>query len=384
MSATPPGALDQLCAAVRALLPDPAHPYDHAETRPFDRPALRELAAAHRVVPLLARAAGAAAEPELQQAARHIAMRGLLAVETLRRVQSAFTTAGIRSLAWKGPAIAQLAWGEVGSREFDDLDLVVHPADRGRARDVLLATGWARRHAMSDAQEGAIFRGLGAWEFVGPHEPRLLELHWEFSALRYAGRLPVPAVMERAVRLSLGGVHLLTPDRADTLALLAQHGAKHAWGRLEDVAVFAALARRDDDAVVTAHARAAAVGGGRAVLLGVELARRVLSVPRPEELDAATRMDTQVIRLAEEVLARWARGETEFRPPLRWDLRWTEGAPDRLRLLARATFDPTLQEWEAMRLPDALVGLYPALRPVRRLWSAVAPRRARPGATVTR
>jgi len=384
VSATPPGALDQLCAAIRALLPDPAHPYDHAETRPFDRPALREAAAAHRVLPLLARAAGAAAEPELQQAARHIAMRGLLAVETLRRVQSAFATAGIRSLAWKGPAIAQLAWGEVGSREFDDLDLVVHPADRGRARDVLLATGWERRHPMSDAQEGAIFRGLGAWEFVGPHEPRLLELHWEFSALRYAGRLPVPAVMERAVRLSIGGVHLLTPDRADTLALLAQHGAKHAWGRLEDVAVFAALARRDDDAVVTAHARAAAVGGGRAVLLGVELARRVLSVPRPEELDAPTRVDAQVMRLADEVLARWARGETEFRPPLGWDLRWTEGTPDRLRLLARVTFDPTLQEWEAMHLPDALVGLYPALRPVRRLWTAVAPRRSRRGATVTR
>jgi hypothetical protein len=149
--------------------------------------------------------------------------------------------------------------------------------------------------------------------------------------------------------------------------------------------VFAALARRDDDAVVTAHARAAAVGGGRAVLLGVELARRVLSVPRPEELDAPTRVDTQVMRLADEVLSRWARGETEFRPPLGWDLRWTEGAPDRLRLLARATFDPTLQEWEAMHLPDALVGLYPALRPVRRLWTAVAPTaRSRRGATVTR
>ena len=160
--------------------------------------------------------------------------------------------------------------------------------------------------------------------------------------------------------LSIGGVHLLTPDRADTLALLAQHGTKHGWGRLEDLAVFAALARRDDDAVVTAHARAAAVGGGRAVLLGVELARRVLSVPRPEELDAPTRVDTQVMRLADEVLSRWTRGETEFRPPLRWDLRWTEGAPDRLRLLARATFDPTLQEWEAMRTAVAAqIGMMP-------------------------
>lgn len=374
MSARPHGELGFLCAAIRAQLPGQAFGYDHAEVPLVAREPLRTAAAAHRVLPLLARAAGAHAEPELQQEARRIAMRALGATDTLRRAIAALSSADVRALAWKGPAVAQLAWGDVGCRESDDLDLVVAQADRARARAALRDAGWTSRHAMSEAQEEAIFRGLGAWEFVGSSEPPLLELHWEFSARRYAGRLPAEAVIARAVPVRIGGGVCLAPDPADTLALLAQHASKHGWGRLEDLALFAALAARDDEAVVEAHTRAATVGGGRAVRLGLELARRMLAVRPPSGLADAIAQDAGAAAMAEQVVARWTRGETAFHPTLAWDLRWTEGAAARLRFLARATLDPTMQEWKAIQLPDPLVGLYPLVRSARRGWAAVTRR----------
>jgi hypothetical protein len=178
-------------------------------------------------------------------------------------------------------------------------------------------------------------------------------------------------VLQRATNVALAGTLIPVPCMADTLALLAQHATKHGWSSLEDVAVFAALAHREPRALVAAHERAQSNGGGRCVRLGAALIARALELPLPSELAGAVGADPTIPSLVATVEERWRLGETAWRPPLRWDLAWTERSGDRARLLARATFDPTLQEWNAVQLPDALVGLYPVLRPFRRAWTAV-------------
>ena len=364
-------AASSLRTAIGSLMPRSTRSYEHAPLSPTERALLRRAAESHRVLPLLAKAAGASAEPELIAAVRPTALRSLAAVDTLRRAISALAASGVPALAWKGPVLSQLAWADLGCRESLDLDLVVTPDQVQAAHKALCAVGWCRRHGLSATQEAVIFRGQGALELTGPFDPPLLELHWEFSAIRYAGRVPVREVFARARSVRIAGIDVLTPDAADTLALLAQHGCKHAWGRLEDLAVFSSLAAGDPSAVVEAHARATPVGGGRAVRLAVALGAQVLGIDPPAALAARCAQDGALVPLAREVEARWTRGETDARTSMRWDLRWTEGASNRLRLLRHAALDPTLREWEALRLPDALVGLYPVLRPFRRLWTAM-------------
>ncbi len=363
LSAAASRPLDLLCAAVRARVTGGG--FDPATIAPEERAAFLDLAERHRVAPLFQ----ALLPPDAPARAR--AIRSLAAVATLHRLLDAMHAASIPVLAWKGPALAVQAWGDPAARTFHDLDLVVPPSQVEAARRVVLALGWRPRHAMTAAQERAIFAGLGASEFVGEAEPPLLELHWAFSARRYAGRLDVDGVLTRATNVAIGGRLVPVPSLADTLALLAQHASKHGWSALEDLAVFAALAQREPRALVAAHARAHAVGGARALRLGAALMARALDLALPAELAEAVGRDATLPRLVETVEALWVRGETAWRPPLSWDLAWTERPLDRARLLARATFDPTLQEWTALPLPDALLPLYPVLRPFRRLWSAL-------------
>lgn len=369
LSAAPPRALALLCAALRARVTGDRRAWDGT---PSERDLLEEtsrLASAHRVQPLLRGVLGDVSADAAED--RATAMRALSAVHTLRTLMRALAEAGVPALAWKGPALAVQAWQDPAARLFTDLDVVVPPESREAARRVVLSLGWRPRHAMSEAQERAIFDGLAAWEFVGDAEPTLLELHWEFSARRYAGRLPVRAVLDRAVNVAMAGTLVPVPNTADTIALLAQHATKHGWSSLEDVAVFAALAHREPRALVAAHERAGPVGGARAVRLGAALMARALELPLPAELGTAIGADHAIPLLVAQVDARWRTGVTAWRPPLAWDLAWTERASDRVRLLTRATFDPTMQEWDAVQLPDAFVGLYPVLRPFRRVWTAV-------------
>lgn len=55
-------------------------------------------------------------------------------------LQRLLSEAGIRSLAIKGPAFAEL--GVRARKTSHDVDLLIHPADRRRAADALLGTGW--------------------------------------------------------------------------------------------------------------------------------------------------------------------------------------------------------------------------------------------------
>ncbi|MCE9601021.1 MAG: nucleotidyltransferase family protein [Gemmatimonadetes bacterium] len=367
-------ALGFLRAAVAARLTS-AQPeaLREASAAVLDWPALSCAAEAHRLTPLVTRAVSAlpagvvptAVLQEMRDASFRIAGESLAAIDALGRLTAALVADGVPSLAWKGPALAAVAWSDPGTRSFADLDVVVRPADRHRARAVARSLGWRSRHAMSERQEEAIFGGLAAWELERESAPRLLELHWEFSAKRYAGRLPVEEVLARAGSLRLGGVELRVPAAADTLLLLAQHATKHGWSTLEDVAVFAAVAQADPAALPTAMSRASAVGGGRALLLGCALAAEGFGLPLPDGLVRASRADSALPGLVAQVRARWDARETAWRAPLSWDYDWTVGGAARLRLLARALFDPTLQEWRAVRLPDPLVPLYRVVRPAR-------------------
>lgn len=371
--------LAPLCDAVRARLggavPAPPLPQHHE--------ALTALAVAHKVAPLVSRAWGTAV-PELQVRARAAAMRALGALPVLHEALDVLRMAGIPALAWKGPALSQLAWGDPGQREFDDLDIVVRPEDRAAARAALGRAGWRRRHPMTDAQEEALFGGLGAYELLGAGTPALLELHWSFSARRYPGRLPVHEVLARAQHVALGGRDVCVPDRADHVALLAAHGAKHGWTVLEDVAVFAAVASGrsraasaapdapvmlDDALVVEAMRRAGVVGGARAVRLAAALAHEALEVGLPRAVAAACAADAALPSLVAAARARWSAGALAWRPTAAWDSAWMERTADRAAYAWRVLTDPTLQEWEAVRLPDVLLPFYPALRPARRLWA---------------
>ncbi len=332
---------------------------------------LLPLAASHRVDVLVAERL--LARPDLEAGprraaeaiARAAAVRAVAAVEAMHRAQASLAQAGIPSLAWKGPCVAVMAWGSAAARTFDDLDLVVRPRDVAPAREVLAALGWTPPRAMTPRQASAIYSTQGAIPFTREGAPGLLELHWRFAARRYAGVLDAEGVFRRAEPLGVGGLVLRSPSPADTLALAVMHATKHGWSTLEDVATVAALLARHPGARADAHARLRAVGGGRAWDLAERLVGDLM----------ASRSGAPADRLARAVEARWRSGTTTWRPDLAWDLGWTVGARDRARLLLRSLFDPTLQEWLALRLPDPLLPAYRALRPLRLLWRALTPRR---------
>ncbi len=295
--------------------------------------------------------------------ARLAAERALLALSALRHVADPLGHAGIDWMLWKGPALAAQVWGDPACRHCSDLDIVVAPAAMRAARDALATAGWRSRDGLSRAQERAIHGATAAVPLVRD-DPQgssfLVELHERFAARHYPAPVDVARALAGAQVVTVGGTAVRTPAGADALLLLALHATKHGWSQAEEVLSFARLAERDPESLARASANAEAAGVGRAVRLACGLARELLGI----RLDHAERTDADDAGLAE-CLARMVAGDGGWRETHAWTIRWMSRRPDRARYLVRALLSPTPQEWRWLRLPDAFVGAYPAVRVAR-------------------
>jgi hypothetical protein len=338
---------------------------------------LLRLAERHRLVPHLHRHLRSIDFPlphdfstELRARFGDGARRALMLAGELHAVLEALSSAGVRALAYKGPALAMDAYGDLAMRTLSDLDLLVPPAEIPRALDVLAARGYAPRYALTPARERAFRRVDGDYPLWREETATLLELHAHASSLRFGVRLDTGEMADSARPVRVGGADVPAPAPDDLLVALALHGAKHRWARLEWIAAFAEVARANPDALASALSRADRLRARRVLALALLVAREVVDLHLSEEAAAVVGTDGELAALAEEVehvLFGAADEPEDTAANLRFNLRLREGVVERTRFAWRWLTLPTPEDWQALPLPDALFPLYRAVRPLRLL-----------------
>lgn len=336
--------------------------------------------ALHRHLDLL-RAIGMpeAAAAELRARHREGALRALRLAGELRRLVGALSAEGIGVLPYKGPTLAMQAYGSLSARAYVDLDLLVRPDDAPRALGVLASLGYASVHDLTAAQDAFFRRVDGDYPLVHGETETLVELHCRPSSLRFGVPLETDALLRRAVPVALGSGDVPAPCPDDLLLILAVHGAKHRWKRLEWVAALAGLVRREGVDLAAAVERASTLHARRALLLALALAHRLVDLHLPETTAGEIAADGGIAALAEEakgvMLAEEAEDEATA-ANLRFNLRVQDGAAAQAAYAYRWLALPSPEDWAWRRLPDALFPLYRVLRPARLLFR-YAPRTPR-------
>lgn len=327
-----------------------------------------QLAAANDVAWWVARALPPDAVPEavhewLGDAARNVALASLAGTRELSALVRLLEAAGVRAVAYKGPALSVDVHGDAGARGFTDLDLLVAERDRDRALRALLAAGYRSPAGYTPAEE----RFYSAWEGVaqlarGAELP--VELHWRCQAPRYGGPQDPADVVARAVPCDVAGGRVLVPAPVDLAVLLALHGVKHAWQSLLWVADFTASMLRPSFDWALLDQRAGEWRVRRAMAEALLVAHDLLALEVPDAWLRVALADAPVRRLATAACGRilGAAGVEDVGQPstARYDLQWLDGSWAKLRYLALAAALPTPQERKMARFPDALLPLaYP-------------------------
>jgi hypothetical protein len=284
----------------------------------------------------------------------------------LIRVVRALEGCGVQATPFKGPVLAQQAYGDLALRQFSDLDVVLPHAHLPAAHRTLEALGYRSERAAAALAEGRI---PGQYAYRTGAGGTLLELHSE-KTMRY---LPVPldwkALATRFETVSVNGQALRTFSAEDTLLLLCVHGTKHFWTRLGwicDVAQMAEAPRGIDWRRAEQLARA--MRCRRMWLLGLSLAHELFATPLPESILRQIRGDARVLALARGVRDHYLQGgEASVNAGER--LRFRANSQDtlltRLRQLSVFATRPTDEDWKSNALPRWASPLYAILRPLR-------------------
>ena len=293
----------------------------------------------------------------------------LLAAE-LTRVLDVLALHGIDAVPFKGPALAALAYENVAMRQFVDLDLLVRPHERTRARKILLSEGYALYEDWSHVHELNY-----EYSLVGSRGGVCLDVHWRLFP-RAVLPIDPDELRQRLAPIRIGDRTVDTFSAEDTLLIHCVHADAHGWGRLKWINDIAQLVASHPDlnwtsAVEIAHS----AGSERLLLLGLRLAVDLLGAPVPDTVLSRARANRHVTRLAKTVSDRLFESATSETEADRDKSLLQLMSRDRLwhKLWLAAT--PNETDWEAIRLPKSLSSLYYVIRPFRLLGKYGRPHR---------
>ncbi len=375
-----------------------------------DWPYFLELAAHHRIRPLVLKGAGRLALPipqEVQRALREQsvgnAREAFRYLAELQRLLAMLASAGITATVLKGVPLSYAAYGDVSLREVGDIDLLIDPSHAMAADALLRQSGLVRQEpaALLTPRREAYYTKYFKDFTYDPRDAAdgfegsgfEIDLHWRLvrDAKMAQGLLPRNNSVEHRQSLVIGSLQIEVLTRERSLLYLAVHGATEGWARwksLADIATLWAQSAEDErrDAWAAAQASECVEFLASALALAEEwMGPLPAFAPTSGASNASHPLADYVVDYAHRRMIKSRglaspAGETTFAMK-RHEARLYPSFASRSALAMRILFRPRV--WETVNLPDAFFPLYALLSPVEWLcfrlkrWWANAMRKGR-------
>jgi hypothetical protein len=221
-----------------------------------------------------------------------------VAAETLR-LQQLFDEPNLPVLFVKGASLAMLAFGNLGLRCAQDIDLLVPWKSMAAATALVARAGYSRFDpppGITDSRLQLLMPLRKDLGFIHQATNIRIELHWRLFLNSHAMAEDSLMAASRLVLLT-GARGVRTLGEEDLFAYLCMHGAVHTWNRLQWLADLNALLAGASEDDIERLVRAAELrGAGRAAAQAMLLCHRIFSTPLSSPL---------VARLAKPAAVRW-------------------------------------------------------------------------------
>ncbi len=295
------------------------------------------------------------------------AIRNVYLTGELTRLLNVFTQHEIAVLPFKGPALARAAYGDVGLREFGDLDILVERHAVFAAKEILVAHGFIPASDLDAKQQNLLLKSEYHWSFFRQTDCCLIELHWQIVPRYFGIEVDIKTLWQQGETINLQGDPTQVLSVEDCLFALCVHGAKHLWSKLAWVCDIAELLRtRPDIDWTKTLALAEHHNSLRLLLHGLSLAADLLDAPLPAQIQEAINRDKIIAKIVMEVRSNI---HTAHVPPpssflmFAFHVRSRERIRDKLNYCVRVALVPSIADQESQ---TSISKTFPVLRYLRR------------------
>lgn len=293
-------------------------------------------------------------------------------VEELFVILNVLQKHNITAVPFKGPVLAQNAFGDFTLRRYLDLDVFISTADAGKAVDVLLRQGFVTENGTfgTDGINDSYLQRIPAITLVHPDKHLSLDLQWDISN-RFAN---IPIVLDdmadRIEKIMLNDKEVPSLPVEELFCYLCLHGTKHRWFNLDMVCCVAELirVRKDIDwPYVMQYAKK--LHCVKVVLLGSVLASNLLGAKLPESINIKIAQTKTMEHLAEQVYeGLFSTYMDSMKTPEKFDsllFQVKDRISDKIYYCVKMVFIPTKKDLEVLPLPNSLSFIRYIIRPIR-------------------
>ena len=296
-----------------------------------------------------------------------ISQRNMLMSAELIKIMKLLKENQIEALAFKGPALSQMAYGDITLRQYVDLDVLVKKEDIYKIDTLLKDRDYQRFLEMTPTQEKVYLKNAHDLGLYHPKSGVHFEMHWSLMNEDYPMQIDLATIWQHPQSVKINGKEIPTFSNDNLLLYLCIHGSKHLWERIEWIKDIDLLIRKkeldgediDWEKVIK---EAKSTGFETMFYLGLSLTVQLFETPLPG--NSIKRIsDMKVLGpLSDFVLQNWQTPKSSFQKTAAM-LKLFPGIRKKITYLNRILIKPSLNEYWAVDLPKGFYWVYYLVRP---------------------
>jgi hypothetical protein len=310
---------------------------------------------------------------KLQPEYMRIAQRNMLMSAELIRIMKLLEDNGIEALAFKGPTLAQMAYGDITLRQYCDLDIYVHKSDITHVGQILEEDKYDSRVDLKFFNNDAFLNVNSDVQFYRENNSMLIEMHWTVFRSTFSQNMKNLDLWNDTEKIYIQNQALSTFKTEILLLYLCMHGSKHIWERIEWIADIDKLIRAKEyinwnEVYKLAHR----VDGVTMLKLGLLLSHQIFDTPLNEQIKNSLTSNKKNIYLYHNVLTLLNQEknfqETELErnyKHLRFHLSLRDTMQSKFYFILKTLLPLKSSDVELINLPKSLFFIYYLLRPFR-------------------
>jgi hypothetical protein len=169
----------------------------------------------------------------MKQTYMDLVKTNMLMTSELIKVSNLLEENGIKSIAFKGPTLSQMAYGDVISRQYVDLDVLVDESLLKDAQKILEVNNYLPRYDLEEYQKENLKDVVHDISMINKLNGINIELHWTLSSGEFFIDLEKLEYMSDTKKYNLlnHDINIFTNEKL--FIYLCVHGYKHLWERIE-------------------------------------------------------------------------------------------------------------------------------------------------------
>ena len=293
-----------------------------------------------------------------------IVKENMLMSAELIKVMKLLEEHNIKAIAFKGPTLAQLAYGDITLRQYCDLDILIQAKSLQKSYAILLDT-YSVQTKLQYLDNDLYIDKLNDVNFFNKSNNILIELHWNLFQKQFSNTLLFADILKSSQKVKIQGYEFSIFSNEVLLLYLCIHGSKHCWERISWILDIDKIIRKNPNLNWDLIEKMAKELQCENMLhLGLSQSEKLFHTPLNYEYKSNKKLNLYI----EENFEKLPLSKTEFSinyNSFKFRYMLQDNFTSKIRYLLRTIFPINAQDVTFVQLPTKLYFLYYLIKPFR-------------------